>query len=233
MALPKIEHPTFGLTIPSTQEEIKYRPFLVREEKILLMAQESGDPDQFITAISQVLNNCVYDYDVSNLTSFDTEFLFIKLRANSVSDLAKISIYDEEADKQVELEIDLNLVECIGEEDNNSLLKLNDDISFEMRYPKYDDLKNIESSGMETSIEMITKCIGKIYNGEETLELADYSTEEQEEFINSFPSDSFAGIQKFFEKMPKVKLEVSYKVKIDGKTKTKKRVLEGINDFFS
>ena len=86
---------------------------------------------------------------------------------------------------------------------------------------------------METSIEMITKCIGKIYNGEETLELADYSTEEQEEFINSFPSDSFAGIQKFFEKMPKVKLEVSYKVKIDGKTKTKKRVLEGINDFFS
>ena len=237
MALPKIEHPTFGLTIPSTQEDIRYRPFLVREEKILLVAQESGDANQFINAINQVLTNCVFDYDVTKLTSFDTEYMFLKLRANSVSDLAKINIYDEDTETHVPIEVDLNLVECVNDV-KDPVIKINDLISIEMRYPRYVDLASIEQeSGLETSMEMISKCITKVYNStvqqEETLELSTYSTDEQEEFINSFPADSFALIQKFFEDMPKVKLEVSYKIKINGKTKTKKKVLEGINDFFS
>ena len=84
MSLPKIDHPTFELTVPSTKESIRYRPFLVREEKILLMAQESGEANDFINAITQVLTNCVYDYDISNLTSYDTEYLFLKLRGNSI-----------------------------------------------------------------------------------------------------------------------------------------------------
>ena len=131
MGLPKIDHPTFDLTIPSTQESIKYRPFLVKEEKILLMAQESGEPNVFVDAITQVLNNCVIDYDISNLTSFDTEYLFLKLRANSVSDLAKVNIYDDDTEKYEEVEIDLNDVECIITE-QESLIKLNDLVAIEL-----------------------------------------------------------------------------------------------------
>ena len=233
MGLPKIDHPTFDLTVPSTQESIKYRPFLVKEEKILLMAQESGEPNVFVDAITQVLNNCVIDYDISNLTSFDTEYLFLKLRANSVSDLAKVNIYDDDTEKYEEVEIDLNDVECIITE-QESLIKLNDLVAIEMRYPNYGDLLAMEGdSGLETSLDMISRCIAKVYNDEETLEMKDFTQEEQEEFINSFPADAFAGIQKYFEAMPKVKLEVKYKIKLDGKTKTKKKVLQGINDFFS
>tara|TARA_B100001778_G_scaffold160599_1_gene131937 strand:+ start:806 stop:1507 length:702 start_codon:yes stop_codon:yes gene_type:complete len=233
MGLPKIDHPTFDLTVPSTQENIKYRPFLVKEEKILLMAQESGQPNVFVDAITQVLNNCVVDYDVSKLTSFDTEYLFLKLRANSVSDLAKVNIYDDETENYEEVEVDLNSVECALTE-QESLIKLNDLVAIEMRYPSYDDLMGMEAdSGLETSLEMISRCIDKVYNDEETLDMKDFTQEEQEEFINSFPADAFAQIQKYFEDMPKVSMEVKYKIKVDGKQKTKKKVLQGINDFFS
>ena len=233
MGLPKIDHPTFDLTVPSTQENIKYRPFLVKEEKILLMAQESGQPNVFVDAITQVLNNCVFDYDISKMTSFDTEYLFLKLRANSVSDLAKVSIYDEETEVYEEVEIDLNEVDCTLTE-QESLIKLNDLISIQMRYPSYDDLMAMEAdSGLETSLEMISRCIDKVYNDEETLEMKDFSVEEQEEFVNSFPADTFAEIQRYFEDMPKVSMEVKYKIKVNGKQKTKKKVLQGINDFFS
>ena len=233
MGLPKIDHPTFDLTVPSTQENIKYRPFLVKEEKILLMAQESGQPNVFVDAITQVLNNCVVDYDVSKLTSFDTEYLFLKLRANSVSDLAKVNIYDDETENYEEVEVDLNSVECALTE-QESLIKLNDLVAIEMRYPSYDDLMGMEAdSGLETSLELISRCIDKVYNDEETLDMKDFTQEEQEEFINSFPADAFAQIQKYFEDMPKVSMEVKYKIKVDGKQKTKKKVLQGINDFFS
>ena len=233
MGLPKLDHPTFELTIPSTQEKVRYRPFLVKEEKILLVAQESGEPNVFIDAISQVLNNCVIDYDVKALTSFDTEYLFLKLRANSVSDLAKINVYDAESEDYHEVEVDLNLIECTQSE-QESLIKLNEQVSIEMRYPTYADMVNIEEdSGLETSLELISSCIDKVYNDEETLQLADFTSDEQEEFINSFPADTFAAIQKYFEDMPKVKMEVKYKIKVEGKQKTKKKMLEGINDFFS
>ena len=233
MGLPKLDHPTFELTIPSTQEKVRYRPFLVKEEKILLIAQESGEPNVFIDAIGQVLNNCVIDYDVKSLTSFDTEYMFLKLRANSVSDLAKINVYDDESGDYHEVEVDLNQVEC-AQSEQESLIKLNEQVSIEMRYPTYADMANIEEdSGLETSLELISNCIDKVYNDEETLQLADFTSDEQQEFINSFPADTFATIQKYFEDMPKVKMEVKYKIKVEGKQKTKKKMLEGINDFFS
>ena len=233
MGLPKIDHPTFELTIPSTKEDIKYRPFLVREEKILLMAQESGESNDFINAINQVLTNCVYDYDITKLTSYDTEYMFLKLRGNSVSDLAKLNILDDEDEKYYEVEVNLADVVCPDSE-VESLIKLNDSIQIEMRHPRYTDLLEVDmESGLETSIELITKCISKVYNGDETLEMKDFSKEEQEDFINSFPADSFAAIQKYFESMPKVTMEVKYKIKgKNGKQKTKTKILKGINDFF-
>jgi hypothetical protein len=234
MSLPKIDHPTFELTIPSTKESIRYRPFLVKEEKILLMAQESGEPNDFINAITQVLTNCVYDFDISNLTSYDTEYLFLKLRGNSVSDLAKLNILDDEDEEYHEVEINLADVEC-PETEIDPMIRLNDNVQIEMRHPKYTDLLEVDmETGLETSIDLITRCISKVYNGDETLDMSDFSREEQEEFINSFPSDSFNAIQKYFESMPKVSMQVKYKIKgKNGKQKTKTKLLEGINDFFS
>ena len=197
------------------------------------MAQESGEPNSFIDAITQVLNNCVYDYEIGHLASFDLEYLFLKLRANSVSDLAKINVYDEETENYEEIEIDLNLVDCPVVKQEN-LIQLNDVVSIEMRYPKYADLLAMDGdSGLETSLDMIARCIAKVYTADETMEMQDFSKDEQEDFINSFPADVFAQIQKFFEEMPKVTMDVKYKIKLDGKQKTKKKTLQGINDFFS
>ncbi len=233
MGLPKIDHPTFEVTVPSTKDTIRYRPFLVKEEKILLMAQESGDPNDFIHAINQVLNNCVFDYDISNFTSYDTEYMFLKLRGNSVSDLAKINVLDEETEEYHEIEVDLSQVEC-PETSIDPLIKLNDTVQIEMRHPKYADLLEVDmESGLETSIELISKCISKVYTNDETLEMSEFSSEEQEEFINSFSADAFLSIQQYFEAMPKVSMEVEYKIKgKNGRQKTKKKKLQGINDFF-
>ena len=232
MGLPKLEHPTFELTIPSTKDSVRYRPFLVKEEKILLIAQQSGEPNEFIQAILQVLQNCMMDYDVRKLTNFDTEYAFLKLRANSISESVKINVLDDETEDYVEIEVDLNEVECPDVEQSN-LIKLNDEVSIEMRYPRYTDLLKIDvDDNIETSLELISACIDKIYNGEEVLALSDFSMDEQTDFINSFPADSFNELQTFFTEMPKVTMKVKYKIKIDGKQKTKTKILEGINDFF-
>ena len=141
--------------------------------------------------------------------------------------------YDTEDEEYHEVEVDLNLIECTQSE-QEKLIKLNEQVSIEMRYPTYTDILGVEQdAGLETSLELISSCIDKVYNDEETLQLADFTSEEQEEFINSFPADTFAAIQKYFEDMPKVKMEVKYKIKVEGKQKTKKKMLEGINDFFS
>ena len=230
MGLPKLEHPTFELEVPSTKEVVKYRPFLVKEEKILLIAQQSGEPKDFISAIQQVLNNCMIDYDCTNATNFDTEYMFLKLRANSVSDLAKITVVDEE----VEVEVDLNEVEVQLPEEVNNVVGLNEEVSVELRWPRYTDiLKMQDIEDDDATTDLVAMCIDRVYNGEEVLDMSDFTKQEQDEFINSFPADSFMTIQEFFESMPKVTKEIKYKIKTEeGKQKTKKKLLEGIEDFF-
>jgi len=234
MGLPKLEHPTFELEVPSTKEVVKYRPFLVKEEKILLIAQQSGEPKDFIGAIQQVLNNCMIDYDCTNATNFDTEYMFLKLRANSVSDLAKITVVDEETNEEVEVEVDLNEVEVQMPEEVNNVVGLNEEVSVELRWPRYTDiLKMQDIEDDDATTDLVAMCIDRVYNGEEVLDMSDFTKQEQDEFINSFPADSFMTIQDFFESMPKVTKEIKYKIKTEeGKQKTKKKLLEGIEDFF-
>jgi len=234
MGLPKLEHPTFELEVPSTKEVVKYRPFLVKEEKILLIAQQSGEPKDFISAIQQVLNNCMIDYDCTNATNFDTEYMFLKLRANSVSDLAKITIIDDETNEEVEVEVDLNEVEVQLPEEVNNVVGLNEEVSVELRWPRYTDiLKMQDIEDDDATTDLVAMCIDRVYNGEEVLDMSDFTKQEQDEFINSFPADSFMTIQEFFESMPKVTKEIKYKIKTEeGKQKTKKKLLEGIEDFF-
>tara|TARA_B100000131_G_scaffold151698_1_gene147153 strand:- start:219 stop:917 length:699 start_codon:yes stop_codon:yes gene_type:complete len=232
MGLPILKHPTFELMVPSTKQTLKYRPFLVKEEKILLLAQQGGTANDLIRAINQIIEACVEDVDVNKLASFDTEYIFLQLRANSVSELAKINIQDEEIDDWVEVEVDLHDV-IVPEIEMDNKVELADDIFIELRYPRYVDMMRLdEDDELNTNIEMIAMCIDKVYEGEEVMEMSSFSKEEQEVFINSFSADAFAKVQEFFVNMPKVSMEAKYKIKVDGKNKTKKRKLEGINDFF-
>ena len=225
MGLPVLSHPTFELKVPSTGETIKYRPFLVREEKILLLAQASTETSDMFSAIEQVLQNCILDYDVSKFTTFDTEFVFLNLRANSVSQTANIRILDDETQEYVEVEVDLNDVKCELPE-LSKMIEINDEISIELRYPTYQDIIGVSDDIMQT----ITKCISRIYVKDgEVLDTKDFTEEEIDEFVNSIPSDGFNGMQQFFNQMPAVTLDVDYKVGRKKKTKQ----LRGIADFFS
>lgn len=237
MALPKIKHPTFELTVPSTKEKIRYRPFLVKEEKILLMAQQSGQPGEMITAVKQIINNCVVEgnIDVESSPTFDIEYMFLKLRANSISDVAKFRFKDEEKEDFVEVEIDLDLVEVQWNKEHNNMIKV-DDMSIEMKYPTYSDMtgavEDENISAVSLTFDMIARSIDKVYVGEgedsEVHQFSDYSEDERKEFLESLGSVAFRDMQKFFETMPKLQHDVEYKV---GKKK-KTRTFTGISDFF-
>ena len=225
MGLPILSHPTFELSVPSTGEKLKYRPFLVREEKILLLAQASNEVSDMFNAIEQVLTNCVVDYDVSRFTTFDTEFVFLNLRANSVSQTTNIRILDDDTEEYLEVDVDLNDIECVIP-DTEKIIDVNEEVQIEMRYPTYKDLISVDQDIMGT----LTKCIDKVYiSGGDVLDIKDFTDEEIDEFVNSIPSDAFNKMQEFFNGMPAVTLDVDYKVGKKKKTKT----LRGIADFFS
>ena len=235
MSLPVINTPTYELVVPSTKEKLTYRPFLVKEEKILLLAQESGNPNDMINAVKQIISNCIVEGEVDLNTSptFDIEFIFLRLRANSVGQTAKFSITDEEAAEGIPIEVDLNTVEVQFNKDHTSDIKLNDDVSLLMKYPTYVSLESIAKGGeMNTQVtfEMIKECIDKIYVGDEEVhELKDYSKKEVDQFIESFNTENFKDVQNFFDTMPKLEHTIKYKV---GK-KNKQKVLAGLADFFS
>ena len=237
MALPVLTHPTFELEIPSTKEKITCRPFLVKEEKILLLAQESGNPNDMIKAVKQIMTNCIIEgtMDVGNAPTFDIEFIFLRLRANSVGQTSKFTIIDEETSEEIVNEVDLNAVEVQFNKDHTPNVKLNNDVNLTMRYPTYKSLELMAKTGetdmtTEATFDMIKSCIDKIYVGDEEVhELKDYSKKEVNDFIDSFTSENFRDVQAFFDTMPKLEHTIEYKV---GK-KNKTRVLSGLADFFS
>ena len=237
MALPVLTHPTFELEIPSTKEKITCRPFLVKEEKILLLAQESGNPNDMIKAVKQIMTNCIIEgtMDVGNAPTFDIEFIFLRLRANSVGQTSKFTIIDEETSEEIVNEVDLNAVEVQFNKDHTPDVKLNNDVNLTMKYPTYKSLELMAKTGetdmtTEVTFDMIKSCIDKIYVGDEEVhELKDYSKKEVNDFIDSFTSENFRDVQAFFDTMPKLEHTIEYKV---GK-KNKTRVLSGLADFFS
>lgn len=230
MPLPVIEHPTFELTIPSSKNAVRYRPFLVKEEKILLMAQETGDEKEVINAIKQIIGNCLTegDFAIEKAPTFDIEYFFLKLRATSVNDIITLTITDEDDQSEHEVEVDLKEVEVVFPENVENIVKVNDDISLEVRYPTFTDLSNMgELTSITDSVELIISCITKIYNVDEVYDTLDYTAEELNAFVDSLPTSAFEGLQEFFTDMPKLTHDVKYKV---GK-KNKKQTVEGLASF--
>jgi hypothetical protein len=232
MALPKLSYPLFDAVIPSTGKKVKMRPFLVREEKLLLIAQTSGDPSQIVDAIRQVIEACAVDTKhVTELTTFDLEYLFVKLRSKSVNNKIDIVYRDDEDNEQYKIEIDLDKVEIKVDPNHSKQIALTDKLGIIMKYPPLDigeKLSNVETE-VDLFFSLIKECIEKIYDDEKIYDVTDYSSEEVEEFISTLDVNAFKKIQKFFDTTPKLYYETSYERK-DGSTK--KVVLQNLNDFF-
>lgn len=234
MSLLKITHPTFNVEIPSTKVKVRMRPFLVREEKILLMAQTSEDPKDIVLAIQQVVNNClVDDIDFDNLTTFDIEYLFLKLRSKSVGNVIEMKYTDADDGKQYDVTVNLDDVEIKYTEGHTTKIKISEDTGIILRYPKADmtdKISSTASSEVEVMFEIMKYCIDKVYDANTVQSVSDSTPAEVSEFLDNLDIDSFKQIQTFMETMPKLYHEAKYITK-DGVEKTIK--MQTLNDFFT
>lgn len=232
MSLPKINYPIFEVVIPSSQQKIKMRPFLVKEEKILLTAQTTGNSRDVVLAIKQVVNNCLLDtIDIEKLATFDLEYLFIKLRGRSINNIIDVTYRDPDDEQDYKLQIDLDKVEIINNPDHNTKVSIGEHMGLVLRYPKTDMLKAVESATSEVDLyfEVIKYCIDKVYDENEVYDTKDYTDEELNEFVTALDVTTFKEIQKFLETMPKLHYETSY---TNSAGVEKKVVLQNLNDFF-
>ena len=240
MPLPKINTPTYELTLPSTGKKIKYRPFLVREEKILIMAMESEDMKDITNSIVQILSDCILteNVKVESLATFDIEYLFLNVRARSVGETVDVNITcPDDGETQVEMTIDIDSIKIQKTRGHKNIIKLDDNLSMKLRYPSLDQFveNNFETgqvvSEVGQSLSMITSCIDMIYNEEETWEAADCSKKELDEFVEQMNTKQFKQIEKFFTTMPKLSHKLMVKNPNTGVES--EVVLEGLAAFFS
>ena len=240
MPLPKINTPTYDLTLPSTGKKIKYRPFLVREEKILIMAMESEDMTEITNAIVQILSDCIISKDVKveSLATFDIEYLFLNVRSKSVGETVDVNITcPDDGETQVEMSIDIDSIKVQKNKGHKNIIKLDDELSLKLKYPSLEQFveNNFETtegaSEIGQSLSMITSCVEMIYNSEESWEASEYSKKEMDEFIEQLNTKQFKQIEKFFTTMPKLSHKIAVK---NPKTGVESEiVLEGLASFFS
>ena len=234
MTLPTINVPTYELEVPSTKEKITYRPFLVKEEKLLLAAMETGEGEgDLVRALRQIITNClVSEIDIDSLATFDMEYIFLNLRAKSVGEVAKVTVVcpDDEV-TEVSLEIPLDDINVTFTEGHTNKVQITDTIGITMKYPDF-TLASLQSdSGFEYLFDMIKGCIAQITEGDTIYERIDFSDKELDTFIDSLSTKQLEGVQTFFETMPRLK----HVVKVTN-PKTKKKstvVLEGLDAFFA
>ena len=235
MALPKIETPTYELTLPSQNVKVQYRPFLVKEEKLLMIAMESGENKQITSALKDIVRACTFGaINIDVLPTFDIEYIFLQIRAKSVGEVAKLKIKcPDDKETFANVELDLTKVEVQVDDKHTNEVKVNDKITMVMKYPTLDTFDpNVDATKLQTDdlFGIIAKSIHEIYDGETVHKSSDYTKEELQEFIESLTSQTFTKVQNFFQTMPRL----AHTVEIENpKTKVKSKVvLSGLNDFF-
>jgi len=239
MPLPKIATPTYELELPSTGETIQYRPFLVKEEKVLVIALESEDTKQITTAIKSVIKNCVLTrgIKVEALPTFDIEYLFLNIRGKSVGEDLDVNIIcPDDGETEVTVNINLDDIQVQKKDDHTNRIKLDDTLMMEMKYPSLEQfIKNNfdfgDKNAMDQSFDLIASCVDKIYNEDEVWSAADVTKKELNEFLESMNSSQFKDIEKFFETMPKLSHVI--KVKNPNTKVESEVVLEGLASFFA
>ena len=236
MALPKIETPTYELTLPSQDIKVKYRPFLVKEEKILLMALESQKSDEIFQATKQIVSSCTFNaLKVEELPTFDLEYIFLQIRAKSVGETTKFKVLCPD-DKKTYADVEVDLTKVNVEVDDNHTNKLVVDekrnLGVVLKYPTMNVLKSgtMENPTTEQIFDVLTECVDHIYEGDKIYPAKDSTPQEIKEFFEDLSQDSFVKIKSFFDTMPRLRHEVEVTNPV---TNVKSKVvLSGLNDFF-
>ena len=233
MALPKINTVLYDLELPSSGKKVEYRPFLVKEEKILLMALEGKDDREMSKAIKQIITQCVSTagFNVNKLPMIDLEYLFLNIRGKAVGDVSTIS-FEHECGEIIKLDIDLSKVKIVKNKKYSDLVKLTDNIMIRLSPPGID---NVIGAGDKNQIDMVMEIIRdsivEIIQGEDVFSAQDHTREELEEFLDSLNSGQFKKLQDYYESLPKLRQEVEYTCKKCEKTETE--TLEGLASFFA
>ena len=236
MALPKLEVPIYELTVPSTDEKIKYRPFLIKEEKILLIAMESGENEDVIQAVKQIVSECTFNtLKLGSMPMFDVEYIFLQIRSKSVGEVSKLKVLcRDDGETYANVEVDLTEIEVQVNDDHTNKIELTDEMGVIMKYPTIDSFSTAGISDItaDNMLDVIVACIDKIYDkkGEEVYDSKDSSKKELMDFVEQMNTTQFQDVQAFFDSMPKLRHEITV---VNPKTKVENVVaLSGLNDFF-
>ena len=233
MGLPKLNSANYELSLPSTGATIKYRPFLVKEQKALMIAQESEDDKVIESTFAQIINDCVADnVDPYKMPMFDIEYVFLKIRSKSVGEIAELRVTcPDDEETKVNVSIPLAEVDVQMTKDHTNVISLTDDINVIMRYPCLGDMKGFNALGETKSLfEMVKRCIHEVHDGEEIYRRVDMSEKDLEDFIDSMSSKNFESVGEFFSSMPKLSYDLEV---VNPKTKVKSVIpIEGLQSFF-
>jgi hypothetical protein len=234
MALPKLMHPVFELNIPSTKQKVKFRPFLVKEEKLLLMAKQSGEQKDIVNVLKQIINNCDVDsvLNVDSLASFDIEYLFLKLRAKSVNNIIELAYTDFEDEETYKFELNADDIEIVFNEKHSNIINLTEQSGIVMKYPSMDLMgKAMENTDISNLLfYMIKGCMDQYFEDDKIVLFSDSKPEEVDEFVDSLPTSVIREFETFFDTMPKLYHKMEYTNK-----KGTDRVIElkTLEDFFT
>ena len=242
MPLPKINTPTYELTLPSNRKKVKYRPFLVREEKILVLALESEDQKQITDAIIQIIGDCLItkNVDVTKLPTFDIEYLFLNVRSKSVGETVEVNVTcPDDGKTKVETSINIDDIKVVKDKNHKLIVQLDDKYSMKLKYPSLDQFieNNFDfemaapNESVSAAMSMLSSCIDMIYDEEESWDASESTKEELDEFIDQLNTKQFQEVEEFFRTMPKL----SHKLKVTNpQTGVESEVvLEGLASFFS
>lgn len=235
MSLPKNIRPEYNTTLPSSGKRIKYQPFSVREEKILILAAESQDVDEVTNAITNILKSCITspsDLKIEELPLFDIEFLFLKTRAKSAGETIKVNITDPDDETfTTECEIQIDKIKVEKNKDHKEIIELSDDVTIKMKYPDISFFnEGIQTEDISSTVKLMAKCVSQIISGEEVFTSADMTEEEITEWIEGLTTNQFKELSNFFSTMPKMSHSITTKNTNTGENFTIK--LEGLADFF-
>lgn len=234
MALPKLDSPIFNVTVPVIDVELTLRPYLMKEEKILLLAQQSDDPEQVTLAMKQVINNCIVkgDLDIDNAPNFVVEFLLLQLRKQSVGSTVKVSYRDTEDDQLYDFEIDLNEVSLSVDPEHTDSIEITDNLGLLMKYPTLNTLAPVQAADndAEMTYEILKTSIDKVFTDDEVIDFDGHSSEEKNEFLDQFDRKQMEKILQFFETMPTLKHTLTYTNQNGNERKIE---LSGVSDFFT
>jgi len=230
MTLPKLQTPTYELILPSTGEKIKFRPFLVKEYKILLTTVEA-DVSEITRIVTELVDNCTFNkLDISKLAHFDVEYLFLNIRAKSISETADI-IINCECGEKIDYTLDITNLKVVKNEKSSNKIMLTDDVGVVLRYPKFDEMLDIRDNSNSTRIvELITDCVDAVFTKEDYFDKTSYTNEELNTFISSFTKKQFDKLEEFFRNIPKIVQHIE--ADCPSCKKTNIVDLEGLQNFF-